>query len=87
MAGLYISTFKLAMRARLILLINSSVFPENIEPQITSIQPFLCYVFFKRGSKNILYLQGYKNSLFFRMVSFSQICRSIAQHELKGRTA
>jgi hypothetical protein len=32
---------KPAIFARFILRINSSVFPENIDPQITSIQPFL----------------------------------------------
>jgi hypothetical protein len=45
-----------------------------MEPHITSIQPFLCDVFFNRGSKNMSLLQGYENSLFFRLVSFSQIC-------------
>src|SRR5574343_1355321 len=65
MAGLYISTLRLAMRARLILRINSSVFPENIEPHTTSIQPFLCEVFFKRGSKNMCYCKVMKIVYFF----------------------
>ena len=39
MQGLYIATFSLANCALFILLISSSVLPENIEPQITSIEP------------------------------------------------
>jgi hypothetical protein len=39
MAGLKISTFCFAIKALFNLRINSSVFPENIEPHITSIQP------------------------------------------------
>ncbi len=38
-AGLYISTFWFAKVALFNLLISSSVFPENIDPQITSIEP------------------------------------------------
>ena len=39
--GLNISTLRFAILARFSLRINSSVFPENIEPQMTSIQPLL----------------------------------------------
>ena len=39
MEGLNIATCMLAILARLSLLINSSVFPENMEPQTTSIHP------------------------------------------------
>ena len=46
--GLKISTLRLANCARFMRRISSSVLPENIEPQITSIQP-LCLLF----SKNI----------------------------------
>ena len=37
--GLKIPTRRLAIRARRSLRISSSVFPENMEPQITSIHP------------------------------------------------
>jgi hypothetical protein len=39
--GLKISTFCLAINARLSLRMSSSVFPENMQPQITSIHPAL----------------------------------------------
>ena len=48
MVGLKVAIFCFANCARLSLLMSSSVFPENIEPQITSMQP----VFFA-FSKNI----------------------------------
>src|SRR5690606_6954493 len=48
--GLKISTRRCAIWGLLSLRISSSVFPENMEPQITSIQPF---PFVYNGSINI----------------------------------
>src|SRR5688572_8776358 len=62
-AGLKISTFCLANSALFSLLISSSVFPENIEPQITSIHPLrLPWLLF---SKNIVH-KFYGETIKFR---------------------
>src|SRR5690606_25143521 len=55
MAGLKISTFCLAIKALFSLRMSSSVFPENMEPQMTSICPLVSFVelFPITGSKNI----------------------------------
>ena len=55
-AGLKISTFRLAILALFSRLISSSVFPENMDPQTTSIQPLRSPIIV--GSINIVKLIG-----------------------------
>lgn len=59
-AGLKIRIFWLANWALLILLISSSVFPENIEPHITSMQPV-----FLGFSEYIVLLNRFANLIYF----------------------
>lgn len=50
--GLNISTFSLAIWARRSLLISSSVLPENIDPQMTSMLPLSSFLLLKLCSLN-----------------------------------